>query len=739
MGEKRTKPCSNCKQSKVRCIYTDSLPCQRCIKTGRERLCQFSAKLPSLFDQIDGGFHAGVPPVPICPNPPGIFGQFSHSSLLPSSHEAADSRRNKINLAPLTSSSQVSSLQQNPIPDQASLTQLTRAMSRSPEEKFTKDDADSQWKNAMENKINSFDSKLDDLVEVLKNQQRELNRQSASSSGSLQPPSPISSTKRLLNDAEPHEFMVKHRRLDLPSDFRRGFLSMEEAHELFSFFNANIAQQLFGFEIASISLKLVWNSCPLLVCAICTISSIHHPRLSTKSSQLQVYLNRLCGDILFKGKPTSVEDGFNTVMALVLCSFWLSNSQMFTGLALQLAKECGLDKDRDKKHLKLWYLLYVLDGQQSMSFNRQPLIDGREYTLTHSRELLGNKPRELEAWTPSSGEPIKEGNRYQNTEDRVTTTDQSAPVREYAMPKGTATFGAPMSQPSKLTDLRLVSQVEYNQALSEAFRGNAWDLLAPSQFGIPSKSNLELDKWMVSWTVLLAPGNHGAVWSSKSTLIYYNFAKMSINSRALRQIQLNPTDDNLANFHADDDPDFLANNTISSDEAVVSANLAVSAAQTVLSLVVNDPDILDNLRYVPVHIHIMLYYAALLLVNPPEHSSDTSETITPTDHITKVLNNLRLIKTLQKKIYLNLPIDINFGNRLIRNIEEIINAKLAELKKEVERLDSAELKEQVNALFELNRSNIYEVNVESDTSSRGSTSPGPEKISAWPGRDHGHP
>ena len=87
----------------------------------------------------------------------------------------------------------------------------------------------------------------------------------------------------------------------------------------------------------------------------------------------------------------------------------------------------------------------------------------------------------------------------------------------------------------RLTDMRLVSQVEYNQAINEAFKGTAWDLLAPASFGIPSKSNLELDRWMVSWTVLLSPESFGAIWSTKSTLIYYNFAKMHINSSAVKR------------------------------------------------------------------------------------------------------------------------------------------------------------------------------------------------------------
>ena len=70
---------------------------------------------------------------------------------------------------------------------------------------------------------------------------------------------------------------------------------------------------------------------------------------------------------------------------------------------MQLAKEYGLNQpnQKNKDKLKLWYLLYVLDGQQSLTFNRQPLLNSQEYSLKHSKELLlgekGNKLSDLKS------------------------------------------------------------------------------------------------------------------------------------------------------------------------------------------------------------------------------------------------------------------------------------------------------------------------------------------------------
>lgn len=592
---------------------------------------------------------------------------------------------------------------------------------------------ETQWKHVVELKIDAFDAKLNNVVDILRYQQHLL--ATGGVPPSLRPPIPplvLSLDSEI--EVSPLLPPTRKRRRTYPADFRQGFLSRDHAVELFDFFNANIAQQLFGFEINKISIDHVWDLCPLLVCAISAIALIHHPTHTDKLAQLRVYLHDLCGQILFKGKPTNPEDGFNTILALVLCSFWLANSQMFTGLALQLAKEYGFDKHTNKDYLKLWYLLFVLDGQQSLSMNRVPLIDGNEYTLTHSREILGGPP---------GVGAIGEAPRCINvTAENDGKDEDKASQMAVSASSSSTTEATPYL--ASFTDLRLVSQVEYNQALNEAFKGNAWDLIAPSQFGIPLKLNLELDKWMVLWTVLLAPGNHGAVWLLKSTLIYYNFAKMLINSQALRKLQINPVDELMPNWDDNDDDDFLSNTSTLRDGAVVLANLAVSAAQTVLSLVVNDKDILDNLRYVPVHIHIMLYYAALVVLNPPLQSSNVEETITKSTHLITVLKNLRLIKTLQKKIMLNLPVDTKFGNRLVRNIDDIIQTRFHEVMGEVDGLDGEDKRdvlEHVDALHEMNNLATYEeVPSGSDNnSSRGSTSPGPEKILAWPGRNHSHP
>lgn len=673
-------------------------------------------------------------------------------------------------------------------------------------------DKEIDWKSSMELKMDSFDLKFNDLIDTLKENQRalvaerELNvRYSAEHERMLRElhdatvknlsraasTTPTYDRKRSTIEYE----QVKRQKPD-SEDFRDSVLTFQEARILFTYFDTNISQQLFGFEILKFSLESIWETSPILICAICTIALMHYPdpTISSKQDLLQAHLHKLCAGLLFMKKPRTEREGFNTIVALVLCSFWLSDSQRFTGLALQLAKEFGMNnptahpKGKDslsqKDRLKLWYLLYVLDGQQSMTLNRQALISPEDYSLKHSRDLLlpGMGGRRainggdlVDSLKVSRKGELSENGELSEISDfkknrQLTSNGNGDTKTSERLDLQTQKDNNSPSAPS-FTDLRLVSQVEYNQALNEAFKGSAWDLIAPSGFGIPSKSNLDLDKWMVSWTVLLAPLNNGSVWLSKSTLIYYNFAKMHINSSLIRQLQVNTGDcdvsfpnwDNIDSVLASnklkeaekestatgtekpeendfEDDDFLHNSEIvTQDQALLNMNIAMNAAQTVLNLVLNDEDILSNLKYVPVHIHIMLYYAAILLAN--RRVVEGAE-LKDVGYFQEIIRNLRTVKTLQKKISLNFPTDKHFGDKLIEGLENVFLERLRRLKLELTlaKLDvirKAELLNEISVLLYTNSQ--LELIPDSADASSMELSPKPERISAWPGSHHGHP
>ncbi|XBA47261.1 hypothetical protein SBP28_001728 [Candidozyma auris] len=764
--KKRTKPCSNCKRSKVKCEYTDSLPCTRCIKSGLASTCQIVPKLPSLkLPQV------GPQTLPNFNMVPHVHPIPSHTPTY--SPQPPSIRHNQLDRQALQSQT----LPNPPIHSQtAQSNQLHPSSLAYPK---SQQDLDLQWKSHMEKKLSSFESKFDDLVGALRESRYSTNdfSQERVSLAYRDPPSgaqshyigsrvstPESSEseqsvhgRRTYND----EFTVcKRPKLHVESS-TRPLLTLEEAKLLFKFFNSHISQQLFGFDIEKFQVSQIWETSQLLVYAVCTIAAMHYPdpSISSKQSELQQHLHKLCSEILFQPRPKSDVEGFNIIVALILCSFWLSDSQRFTGLALQLAKEFGLNKPvTEKSHtlntkdrLKLWYLLYVLDGQQCMSLNRQTLFETDDYSIRNSRELLLNKkPREIEG-----------------TLDNQDSTNGSLVKKDTSK---TLLSNEKEDIGSCFTDLQLVSQVEYNSAIKEAFKGNAWDLIAPSTFGIPSKSNLELDKWMVSWTVLLAPINNGAVWSSKSTLIYYNFAKMHINCSALRELQIDTGSESVifpkweqyhqlrqrmgplplqeqtsqpeSDSEADEEDELISNKELAThDQTLLSLNIAVNAAQTVLNLVLSDKDITNNLKYVPLHIHIMLYYAALLLVNPPPTDATHVANTNQDTYFVKIIESLRTAKMLQKRIYVNLPTDKNFGNKFIESLDEVVADRSRKLKSELHESPlsndrKGELFEQISTLNYVD--DHLEVFSGSGNSSKES-SPRASGIAAWPGSHHGHP
>lgn len=746
--EKRTRPCTNCKNSKVKCVYSESLPCERCIKKGQSHTCQYVSKLPSLkFAPMD-------------------------SSTFP-----LDTGKDNEIVLPLFGVSAGRTSPSHGIVDRKELpsSQMVSVGKSSSNAINGQESSDIQWKDMIENRINNFDSKLSYLVDILRSKQDSATENTSTSSKEAAPS--IGNAKnfnlRTILDEESDDSLRSKKRINdgvenaskksktnlgqPPEDFRDGFLSIEEAKELFNFFDTHISPQLFGFEISKFQVDTLWETSPILICAICVIGSIHHPdpAISNKLINLRSYLQQLCNGILYKGKPENIKDGYNIIFALILCSFWLEDSQMFTGIALQLSKEIGLNpaERRGNKgdllsradRLKLWYLLYILDGQQSLAFNRQPIFNSQDNVLRNSRALLLTGKKKLDDEKSCGRDGVNEGTK----ENGVMNTTKS--LHDYSK--------------LRFPDMRLVSQVEYNQAIGEALRGDAWNLLTPSALGLPSKSNLELDKWMVSWTVLLAPVTNGAVWSSKSVLLYYHFAKMHINSKAVRLLhgygdseaeypptlnfhektekQIDSADDN--EFDSDEERDdgpseeFLSNKNLAvQDQRVIESNIALSSAHTVLNLVLHDQDIQDNLKYVPLHIHIMLYYAALLLINPPNMSSETTDADFH-NKIIKVLSNLKVVKTLQKKIYLNLPTDKDFGSKLIKSLDDALNEKMLQIKNELQVTSTIEGKVKKDIINEISllsqASSLSNIIDFIDTPKRSSS---PEKISAWPGYNHGH-
>ncbi len=545
-------------------------------------------------------------------------------------------------------------------------------------------------------------------------------------------------------------------------DFRKsGVITYKQANDLFDHFEKNIEPHLFGIKFINNNFDMIWKTSPILVAVITTISSIHHTTLNKLYKPMKKEFELLCQNILFNISKYE-SDSINIIFALCIASLWLPDSYMLTGIALRFATSIGLnlpimhrnlsscfgnnsnDPPVVTNRLKLWYLLFIIDGNQSLAYNRPPMVS-KDSAISNSRRLLDINLNE--APDSTLGEYLKgllrEGfiptRRLSTTRMILKGSDSDTPENRSLSQGGTLTklLGkkeAKTSFSNKYNDMRLVSQLEYNSAIRGIFDQWSWDILPPSVLGIPWKTNIELDKWMVSWACLLTPTRENA-WPSKSTLLHYNFAKMHINSTVMKKLQFkgghlpqwvqlgnDSEDSNIGSNLSKEELDKR-----SREEAFISDSIAISSATAILKMATADEDVISNLRYVPVYIHVMLYYAALLLLHASKggisstnapHNDEGSEHDSYSSRLELNIDDsvsISLVKALKKVLSENTPTEKHLSTQLVDGLTDALNQKLQSVK-----MDGFEEK-------------IYTVE-DDDLSEQG-----PVSIAAWPGTSHGHP
>ncbi|ODQ51785.1 hypothetical protein SAICODRAFT_72398 [Saitoella complicata NRRL Y-17804] len=368
----------------------------------------------------------------------------------------------------------------------------------------------------------------------------------------------------------------------------KGSLTYEQASILYTFFHQRISPFLFGFMITSGSLPELRQRSPLLLAAICAVSSLYCQELTHLFSVCKMELEELTTALLFapaSGQDFSSPEYIDTVIALCVASLWMGEAGWhMSGIAARLAVQCGLQKSFQsvvqekaaiqsanvlaggsaggspvqpngvvtKKQpvskdvsteklnkLRLWYLLFCIDRQQAVLSSRPPLLVQEE--ARHARILL------------------------EGTHDVH-------------------------------SDLRLVEQVELNVVLSKIMENSNNDMIPPQQWSSKTwESNFELDQWMVSWAVKLSPQKYNSAWPTKAVLLNYHYAKLFLNSGASV------------------DGSKLSQNPLTA-EHVDNVRGAVAAANSVLDLVANDSDVQFALAYVPCNFHTMLFQASRFLL-----------------------------------------------------------------------------------------------------------------------------
>jgi hypothetical protein len=323
----------------------------------------------------------------------------------------------------------------------------------------------------------------------------------------------------------------------------QGRVSLAEAEELFRRFMQDIRLYLWaGILFPHKSLEAVRRSSSLLTAAMLTIAALHTPGSDDALQKCySIFVSLTYNTCL--SRPQNLDD----IRAQALGAFYLSNlSWKLSGLAVRSAVELNLHQsfqrlmrghEDQRDSVRLWYALYVCEHQCSIAYGRPPTI--------HEDAAIRNI-------------------------DQFLASPALAPE-----------------------DIRLCAQVSLFKILTEAYNTFGSDPEQPlSEADLHQLHffNVAIDQWRGAWEARCA---QDAGYPSKGVvLLYFHFARVHLNSLALRALPL----------------------TSLSFDRREAANIAIAAATSTLSLVFDEPDLRSAMPAVPVFTHTMVAFCATFLL-----------------------------------------------------------------------------------------------------------------------------
>ncbi|EXJ86626.1 hypothetical protein A1O3_03579 [Capronia epimyces CBS 606.96] len=339
----------------------------------------------------------------------------------------------------------------------------------------------------------------------------------------------------------------------LDDDFiSQGIISLEDAEHLFAHYLQNNNQWLWGgILLPHQTLVSVRRSSTLLTAVVLTISALHMPH----SDQLL----QNCYSIfvsLVSNTCLSRHQTLDDVRALGLGAFYLSNlSWKLSGMAVRLAVEMNLHQSFQK-------FVRAQPNQHECVRLWYAL-----YVCEHHFSIAYGRP-------PIIGDDVAVKN-----------------VERF------------MESPALVPgDVRLCAQVALFRILTEAYVEYGSDPEQPlgeQDFERLRVFNVVIEQWRLTWQARSADSAEVGAYPSKGIVLYYHFARFQLNSLALRAV-------------AGPNSPLVEPLTYDRREA---ANIAISAATSTLTLILEEPDIRRAMPAgVPVFTHTMVAFCTTFLL-----------------------------------------------------------------------------------------------------------------------------
>ncbi|KAK2606775.1 hypothetical protein N8I77_005504 [Diaporthe amygdali] len=338
----------------------------------------------------------------------------------------------------------------------------------------------------------------------------------------------------------------------------RGVIPLSEAESLYTSFHTSLNHYLWvGLEQTHPDFKSVRESSELLTATILTVTALHIPTSAETFDKCYKEFLLLISSSMFS-RYHSVDD----VRALCIAAFWLSEvSWKLSGHAIRIATELNIHRsfsramEGDREHFlraRLWYMLYVCDKHFSIAYGRPPMI----------AESLQIRDHELFLQSP-----------FADALDRRI-----------------------LSQVSLMQILTRIYDrfIEGSKGLTQENTTSAMLADEEGDFDDLRAFNGEIDRWRLLWHARQEHNPFIGSFPPKGIILYCYFAKLQLNSLAIRGVS-------------------LSSGQLSTQRKEY-VNLAISAAASILTFVLEEEDMRRALVGTPLYVHTMITFASAFLM-----------------------------------------------------------------------------------------------------------------------------
>ncbi|OAA59198.1 Transcription factor [Niveomyces insectorum RCEF 264] len=379
---------------------------------------------------------------------------------------------------------------------------------------------------------------------------------------------------------------------ELDDFISKGVISEAEAEELYNIFHTSLNHYLWvGLEQTHPSFESVRKSSELLTATILTVTALHIQSSAATFDKCYQEFLALISSSMFS-RYHSVDD----VRALCIAAFWLSDvSWKLSGHAIRIATELNIHQSfaralaGDREHFlraRLWYMLYVCDHHFSIAYGRPPMIAESQQIREHELFLASPFADLLDRRICSQVDLMQILTRIYG---RFSERRLPAPGDEPELGSGGVGGG------------------DGGGGGGGATTTSTTAMLSEADLGELRTFNLEIDQWRARWHGRQEASPYIGTFPTKGIILYSYFAKLQLNSLAVRGVSLTPQPGPGTGTGTGGSP-------LLSTERKELANMGISAAASILTFVLEEADLRRALVGTPLYVHTMIAFAAVFLM-----------------------------------------------------------------------------------------------------------------------------